>query len=76
MHDAFKVHTLNNRGKRKAALIAGAFDSLLEQLVDIQPIGPSGSTRCRSIVVTKLEEACFFFKKEMANDPRNCEPEG
>lgn len=73
MHDAFRVHMLNERGKSKARTIAEAFDDLLARLEQIQPIGPSGRTREHAIVITKLEEAAFFSKKEMANDPANCE---
>lgn len=69
MHQAFQVHRLNEEGTRKARYIADHFDILLELLPSVCPPG-----REMSIVVTKLEEACFFAKKAMASDPANCEP--
>ena len=74
MHDAFKVRMLNEEGKIKAKKIAITFEVLLNELEKIVPAPPpSGSTREMAIVRTKLEEACFFAKKAMANDPANCE---
>lgn len=61
MHPAFKVHMLNEEGRDKAAKIAEAFDKLLTEVGELCPPG-----RELSIVVTKLEEACFFAKKAMA----------
>jgi hypothetical protein len=59
----FEVHKLNDRGLAQAKAIAAAFDTLLSQLSSLC----SGNTREFSIVKTKLEEACFFAKKSMAN---------
>lgn len=61
MHPAFEVHTLTGDGQLKAKEIAEAFDGLLSRLYYFIPEG-----RERAIVVTKLEEACFFAKKGMA----------
>lgn len=66
MNKEFQVHMLNDEGKRKAKLIAEAFDECLTKLTSICPTG-----REMSIVRTKLEEGCFFAKKSMANDPGN-----
>jgi hypothetical protein len=66
----FQVHMLNEQGKARAGKIAGAFDALLDALVEINP----GSSREMAIVRTKLEEASFFAKKAMASQPENCEP--
>lgn len=66
MDALFQVHRLNEEGLAKADRIAKSFDQLLNSLqTDI--------VNCRemSIVKTKLEEACFFAKKAMANDPNN-----
>ncbi len=66
MHKAFSVHMLNQLGKSKAGEIAVAFHELLEHLESICPSG-----RELAIVVTKLEEACFFAKKAMASEAIN-----
>lgn len=67
MDSAFEVHMLNERGKSEARQIAEHFDSLLEFLK--APCG--GDARGMAIVRTKLEEACFFAKKAMANQEEN-----
>jgi hypothetical protein len=61
MRAQFAVHMLNDEGKRKAKEIAEDFDHLLNKLEALVPEG-----RCLSITKTKLEEACFFAKKGMA----------
>jgi hypothetical protein len=58
----FQVHILNEDGKIRATAIAGAFDRCLEELKLACPEG-----REFPLVKTKLEEACFFAKKAMAN---------
>ena len=63
MHEAFQVHTLTAEGKAHAVTIAEEFDHLVSRLDTIIPEG-----RLRSIVITKLEEACFFAKKAMAQN--------
>ena len=68
MNKEFQVHMLNEQGKSKAHTIANAFDTLLNTLIAINP----ESSREMSLVRTKLEEASFFAKKAMANDPTNC----
>jgi hypothetical protein len=68
MFPIFEVHMLNESGKGKAVQIAGDFSALLGGL---QLICPEG--RELAIVKTKLEEACFFAKKAMANVPENQE---
>ena len=67
MNEAFRVHMLNDTGKEKARKIAESFDRLLSEVEDV--CSPSG--REIAIVRTKLEEACFFAKKAMANRPQN-----
>lgn len=63
----FKVHRLNEEGLKKAEFIAETFDTCLTRLRILCP------EACRefSLVKTNLEEACFFAKKAMANDPVN-----
>lgn len=66
MNDAFVVHKLNTEGMFKARDIARAFDTLVGALTDA---GVDYNPRLRAIVMTKLEEACFFAKKSMASSP-------
>lgn len=66
MHQEFKVHKLNEDGLVKARALAVHFDKLLGALEEMCPTG-----RELAIVRTKLEEACFFAKKAVANDPIN-----
>jgi hypothetical protein len=66
MDSAFEVHMLNEDGKKKALAIATEFDNLLNNLFQIGMAG-----REAAIVITKLEEACFFAKKSMANQKEN-----
>lgn len=66
MNKEFEVHILNDDGIAKARNLAGYFDSLLDILKGVCP-----ESRELSIVKTKLEEACFFAKKAIANDPAN-----
>ena len=63
MHREFEVHRLTEQGLDAANSIASEFDQLLTTLE--RDIGvPEG--REWSIVKTKLEEACFFAKKAIA----------
>jgi hypothetical protein len=66
MNPEFQVHMLNDNGIDKAKMIASIFDHALSELKTMLPV-------CRefSIVRTKMEEACFFAKKAMANVPAN-----
>jgi hypothetical protein len=59
---------LNARGKELAEQIASDFDHLLGELEQVCPDG-----REMALVRTKLEEACFFAKKAMANVIDNLE---
>lgn len=61
MDERFKVHMLNEDGKKAAAVIADLFDTLL---LEISKVCQQG--RELEITKTKLEEACFFAKKAMA----------
>lgn len=78
MNTEFQVHLLNPKGVEKAKAIGGAFDELLEKLFTLiaqedKSVAPVRS-REMSIVRLKLEEACFFAKKAMANIPENQKP--
>ncbi len=66
-HPAFTVHMLNEIGRTKAGAIAKVFDDAVTALFELCP----GGGREWSLVLTKLEEACFFAKKAMANDTAN-----
>lgn len=63
----FEVHMLNDQGKENARFIADGFSQLLAELEDV--CGDEG--REMAIARTKLEEACFFAKKAMANREEN-----
>jgi hypothetical protein len=69
MNKEFEVHMLNARGKVAVTRAAEAFDDCLNTLIAVCPVG-----RELSIARTKLEEACFFAKKSLANNPENCGP--
>ncbi len=69
MADEFKVHRLNAVGFAKAVAIADAFRGLLEIAEVSIPKG-----RELALVITKLQEACFFTKRAIALQPENCEP--
>lgn len=64
MPDEFKVHRLNEEGLKKADELASEFASLLDTVEHMIPAG-----RERAIVVTKLQEACFFAKRGLALRP-------
>lgn len=66
MGDEFKVHRLNEDGLRKAEALADAFSQCLETVEKLVPPG-----RERSLVVTKMQEACFFAKRGIAVNPEN-----
>ncbi len=66
MRPEFQVHVLNNGGLRKANEIAEGFSALHELVMTMVPVG-----RARALVATKLEEACFFAKRGMAEQPDN-----
>jgi hypothetical protein len=61
MHPQFAVHMLTDEGNAKAKEIAEAFDDCLTRLEVVCPDG-----RHLALVRTKLEEACCFAKKAMA----------
>lgn len=64
----FQVHMLNESGKAKAYVIADALSACLDT---IERQGVTG--RALALVKTKLEEACFFAKRGMAELPENQE---
>lgn len=69
MHPAFQVEALTEEEMDIQRHIAQVFDSALGQLH--RSIVPSG--RYRNLMVTKMEEACFFAKKainELAGEGR------
>lgn len=66
MHPAFQVHRLNELGLMRAGDIAIVFDAALTDIEQI--VGPLG--REIDLARTKMEEACFFAKKALANQAR------
>lgn len=61
----FGYKKLNADGILAVNAIQGGFEALTIELLQVCPPG-----RHASIVVTKLEEACFFAKKAVAHDKR------
>lgn len=68
MKREFQVHMLTEIGKVRARSIAEGFNHLLVGLEHICP-----DRREFAICKTKLEEACFFAKKSLTDDPENVE---
>jgi len=66
MNKEFEVHKLNESGFAKVTKLAQEFDDLLTNIAHWIP-----ASRELSIVRTKLEEACFFAKKGIANVTEN-----
>lgn len=62
----FAVHKLNEAGMSKAQELADKFNELTELIDSFAADG-----RSKSIAFTKLEEASFFAKKAMAENPVN-----
>jgi hypothetical protein len=75
MDPLFQVHKLNEAGIKKAVAIAEGFDELLTKLNAICLPKPTAnlsfSNAQMEIVRARLEEACFFAKKSMANQSEN-----
>lgn len=65
-NEEFTFHLLNETGKKKALEIANYFDTCLEGLKNV-----CGSNSSFLTSKMYLEQACFFAKKSMANDPQN-----
>lgn len=65
----FKVHRLNEKGMEKAQKLAANFEELNAFIESLNPAGG----RELAIARTKLEEACFFAKKAIAQHPENQE---
>lgn len=63
----FQVHILNPVGITKAIDLADYFNRFLDQVEELAGAGG----REMAIVRTKLEEACFFAKKALANRAEN-----
>lgn len=68
IHELFDVHMLNEDGKSKAVEIAKSFSTLL---YDLEGLLNSANSRNMSIVKTKLQEAAFYAKREMAEQKEN-----
>ena len=66
MRNEFQVHLLNDLGLSAATEVANAFSDLLDKVEAVVPAG-----RERALVVTRLQEACFFAKRAVALEPEN-----
>lgn len=75
LNKEFASRELNDTGQLKVAAVRNSFNQLLNTLVGptdygrVERLVPEG--RELSIVKTKLEEACMFAIKGIANDPAN-----
>lgn len=64
----FQVHLLNEKGIRHARELANNFSTLL---AFIEKLVPDPASPDRAIAKQKLQEACFFAKRAMAERPEN-----
>lgn len=64
----FKVHKLNEKGVQECGHVSSLFDEIMTRLSDV-----CIASREFSLVKTKLEEACFFAKKNVCMKPENQE---
>ena len=62
----FEIYNLNDNWRLKAGEITNGFSQLLDLIDSIVPAG-----RERALVVTKLQEACFWAKRSLAQLPEN-----
>lgn len=69
MGDEFTVHRLNINGFAKAERVAFNFETLLQNVLGDVPPG-----RERAVMITKLQEACFWAKRGIALQPENQDP--
>lgn len=69
IHNDYQSHNLNDDGLRKVAEVKMAFSELLNAVESAVP-KPS---RERSLVATKLQEACMFAVRAVAVLPENQE---
>ena len=65
----FAVHKLNESGITKALQMAEAFATLEERIAEL--VTPNTHGREMAVVRTKLQEACFFAKRAMAEQQQN-----
>jgi len=68
MRTAFMSYKLNEEGRRKMGDIEAAFNQLVDTVQFI-----SNPSREHSLMMTKLEEACFYAKKSVAQQSENQE---
>jgi hypothetical protein len=73
MYNNFEHVELNEQGKDSARKISHHFQELTEKLEE--QLG-NESSRELSLVFTKLQEACFFAKTALNNNPNNQEHPG
>ncbi len=66
MRQEFQVHKLNETGLAKAEQLGEVFSEALAKIEALIP-----ASRGLSLVVTKLQEASFFAKREIATQPDN-----
>ena len=66
MRQEFQTHLLNERGLVAVSDVGQVFSDMLDKIETLIPPG-----RERAIVITKLQEACFFAKRAVAVLPDN-----
>lgn len=69
MNALFQTHILNESGIAKSRRLAELFNGLL---ISTEELVSSGmNSREFSLAKTHLEQACFFAKKALAQNPHN-----
>jgi hypothetical protein len=72
MANEFSVHLLNEQGLAQADKLKRAFEELWGVIESVTPM----SSRPKSVVLTKLQEASMWAKRAMAELPENQKPDG
>lgn len=69
LRDEFTVHQLNEHGLEEALIVAGLFSDFLRRLE--QHLPDQTQERERSLIITHLQEAAFWAKRAIAEQPVN-----
>ena len=66
----FEHHNLNSLGQTRTDAVREAFSDLLNSIDILSP----GSSRAKSVMITKLQEACSWANRAVAESTENQEP--